>query len=61
MELERYDAPIGMVFDWKEPRYIEDIDGTMIQEHFYVQTLYIGTGDSIDNYILTAKINEQGE
>ena len=49
--LTRYDADEGYVFDWKEPRYIEDEEGNQIQEHLYVKTLFIGGNDSIDNYI----------
>lgn len=45
-KLTRYDADEGKVFDWKEPRYVEDI-----QEHLYVKTLFIGANDNIDNYI----------
>lgn len=50
-ELIRYDADEGYVFDWKEPRYIEDENGNQIQEHLYAKTLFIGEHDSIDNYI----------
>lgn len=49
--LVRYDADEGYVFDWKEPRFIEDEEGNEIQEHLYVKTLFIGGNDSIDNYI----------
>lgn len=49
--LIRYDADEGKVFDWKEPRFIEDEEGNEIQEHLYVKTLFIGHTDSIDNYI----------
>ena len=49
--LVRYDADDGMVFDWKEPRYIDDEEGNQIQEHLYAKTLFIGGNDSIDNYI----------
>lgn len=49
--LTRYDADIGCVFDWKEPHYIEDENGTKIQEHLYAKTVFIGSHDSIDNYI----------
>lgn len=49
--LTRYDADEGYVFDWKEPRYVENEDGEQIQEHLYVKTLFIGSNDSIDNYI----------
>ena len=51
----RYDADEGKVFDWKEPRYREDLDEKenpiQIQEHLYAKTLFIGPTDSIDNYI----------
>lgn len=49
--LKRYDADIGCVFDWKEPRYHLDEDGNEVQEHLYVKTLFIGPNDAIDNYI----------
>lgn len=49
--LKRYDADEGMVFDWKEPRFVEDENGEEIQEHLYVKTLFIGGNDSINNYI----------
>lgn len=49
--LVRYDADEGYVFDWKEPRFIEDEEGNEIQEHLHVKTLFIGGNDSIDNYI----------
>ena len=51
----RYDADEGMVFDWKEPRYREELDEKenpiQVQEHLYAKTLFIGPTDSIDNYI----------
>ena len=47
----RYDADEGKVFDWVEPRFIEDEEGNKIPEHLYVKTLFIGGNDSIDNYI----------
>jgi hypothetical protein len=53
--LIRYDADEGMVFDWKEPRYREELDENnnpiQIQEHLNVKTLFIGPTDSIDNYV----------
>lgn len=49
--VQRYDADEGKVFDWKEPRYIENDDGQEIQEHLYVKTIFIGDNDSIENYI----------
>ena len=57
--LMRYDADEGKVFDWKEPRVIEDADGNESQEHLYAKTLFIGFNDSIDNYIeIEAPIEE---
>lgn len=51
----RYDADDGFVFDWKEPRYREELDEKenpiQVQEHLYAKTLFIGPTDSIDNYI----------
>ena len=54
-KLTRYDADEGYVFDWKEPRYYERLDENdkveKVQEHLYVKTLFIGSNDSIENYI----------
>lgn len=47
----RYDADEGKVFDWVEPRFIEDEEGNKVQEHLYAKTLFIGGNDSIHNYI----------
>jgi len=55
-KLVRYDADEGYVFDWKEPRYIEDENGEQIQEHLYVKTLFIGANDNIENYIEVEKV-----
>ena len=52
----RYDADEGYVFDWKEPRFIEDAEGNEIQEHLYAKTLFIGGNDSIDNYVEVEEI-----
>lgn len=49
--VQRYDADEGKVFDWKEPRFLEDGDGNKTQEHLYVKTLFIGINDSIENYV----------
>lgn len=54
--LVRYDADEGMVFDWKEPHYINIFgnDDNIIDqklEHLYVKTLFIGLYDNINNYI----------
>ena len=56
--LQRYDADEGMVFDYKEPRYntvMEIVDGEEVEKqeeiHLYAKTLFIGVGDSIENYI----------
>lgn len=54
-KLVRYDADEGYVFDWKEPRYIEELDENenviQVQEHLYAKTLFIGGNDNIENYI----------
>lgn len=64
--LVRYDADEGYVFDWAEPRYIDELDeetheptGNQIQEHLYATTLFIGGNDSIDNYIEVVKPSEE--
>lgn len=52
--LIQYDADEGMVFDWKEPRFIEvEVEGKVqeVQEHLYAKTLIIGANDNIENYI----------
>ena len=55
--LVRYDADQGKVFDWREARYITDKDGNEVQEeHLYVKTLFIGSNDTIDNYIEVEKV-----
>lgn len=54
-KLVRYDADEGYVFDWKEPRYREELDENnnviQVQEHLYAKTLFIGANDNIENYI----------
>lgn len=50
-KLTRYDADEGKVFDWVEPRFVEDEKGNKTQEHLYAKTLFIGGNDSIENYI----------
>lgn len=52
--LKRYDADEGMVFDYKEPRFntvMENDEEKQIEAHLYAKTLFIGVGDSIENYI----------
>jgi hypothetical protein len=56
--LVRYDADDGFVFDWKEPRFIENENGEQVQEHLYAKTLFIGPTDSIDNYIEVPEVTE---
>ena len=55
--LTRFDADEGKLFDWKEPRYVEDEHGEQVQEHLYVKTLFIGGTDSIENYV---EVDEAG-
>ena len=47
-----YVAPEGKVFDWK---YSEDEDF-----HLCAKELYIGSNDSIDNYILIDDLSFEG-
>ena len=57
--LVRYDADDGFVFDWREPRYREELDEheelIRTREHLYVKTLYIGPTDNISNYVEVAE------
>ena len=57
--IQRFDADEGKVFDWKEPRFLEDEDGNKIQEHLYVKTLFIGINDNIENYVEIEKPVEE--
>lgn len=59
--LVKYEADEGMVFDWKEPRYIEDKDGNQIQEHLYAKVLFIGGNDTINNYIEVEHVEDLPE
>ena len=56
--LVKYEADTGKVFDWAEPRYIEDENGNKTQEHLYAKVLYIGAYDTIDNYIEVEEVAE---
>lgn len=51
--LVRYDADEGYVFDWADltEHQYEDENGEIVQEHLYAKTLFIGSTDSIDNYV----------
>lgn len=62
-KLVRYDADEGYVFDWAEPRYLEEVNekGEVVrkeQEHLYVRTLFIGGNDTIENYIEVPEVKE---
>ena len=59
--LVRYDADEGKVFDWVEPRFLEDEEGNQIQEHLYAKTLFIGNNDNIDNYVEVDAPAEEAE
>lgn len=54
--LVKYEADEGYVFDWKEPRFVEDEEGNKTQEHLYAKTLFIGANDNIENYIEVAEV-----
>ena len=51
--LVRYDADEGKVFDWADlsAHIAIDAEGYEVQEHLYARTLFIGSLDSIDNYV----------
>lgn len=57
INIVRYDADEGKVFDFAEPRFIMDEEGNEIQEHLYVRTLFISSHDDINNYI-EVEVNE---
>ena len=59
--LVKYEADEGMVFDWKEPRYIEDENGNQIQEHLYAKVLFIGGNDTINNYVEVEHVEDLPE
>ena len=59
--LVKYEADEGMVFDWKEPRYIEDENGNQTQEHLYAKVLFIGGNDTIDNYVEVGHVEDLPE
>ena len=51
IKIVRYDADDGKVFDYKDHRYVENENGENELEHLFVKTLFIGSNDSIENYI----------
>lgn len=55
VEVKRYDADEGMVFDYAEPQ--KDEEGNEI--HLYAKTIFLGKNDSIDNYIEVPKQEEE--
>lgn len=59
--LVKYEADEGYVFDWKEPRYMEDENGNQIQEHLYAKVLFIGGNDTINNYVEVEHIEDLPE
>lgn len=63
-DLYKYEADEGMVFDWAEPRFTEEVDENgnvikTIQEHLYAKVLYIGRHDTIDNYVEVKEPKEE--
>ena len=59
--LVKYEADEGYVFDWKEPRYMEDKDGNQIQKHLYAKVLFIGGNDTINNYVEVEHVEDSPE
>lgn len=56
--IAKYEADEGYVFDWKEPRYMEDENGNQVQEHLYAKVLFIGSNDTIDNYVEVERVED---
>ena len=59
IDLVRYDADEGKVFDWVEP-HSNDVPNDLEhpeqgthqeQNHLYAKVLFIGAHDSIENYV----------
>ena len=61
LKIVRYDADEGKVFDYKEPRFIENENGEKERDHLFVSTLFIDANDSIENYIEVYKPENQVE
>ena len=55
--LVRYDADEGKVFEWKEPRFVNDEEGNEVREYLKAKTIFIGGNDTITNYI---EVDEDG-
>lgn len=49
ISLLQYEADDGKVFDWKNLDEHIDEDGN--QNHLYCKMLFLGAGDSIENYV----------
>ncbi len=51
--LQEYIADDGKVFDWVnlEAHQAIDENNNVIQEHLYAKAIYLGVGDSIENYV----------
>lgn len=57
--VEKYIADEGLVFDWVDPHYHIEEDGTEVRDHLYVDVLFIGRDDDISNYMeVEAPANE---
>ena len=55
--VQRYDADEGKVFDWANlsEHVSVDEEGNEVQEHLYAKTLFLGSNDSIENYVEVVK------
>lgn len=53
VEIRKYEASEGKVFDWAdlEAHKHQDEKGEWVQEHLYAKILYLSVNDSIDNYV----------
>ena len=65
--LIKLEAEIGKVFDWAnlDDHIIEEVNPETgeteeVQDHLYAKTIYLGDGDSADNYVeVDAPIEEE--
>lgn len=53
--IRKYTADEGLVFDWVDPHYHTEEDGTEVQDHLYAKTLFLAANDDISNYVEVKK------
>ena len=54
-----YEARDGYVWDFREPYYQFNYETMQMEQiHLYGKTLYVGNGDTINNYIEVEEVTE---